>query len=357
MADPARSDGAPAPADKTPAKPDEAKASAKVDGAAFANTRDHVAGRQADGVTVERFTNTKLNIALINDPKNGPRFTLTKRESGLDENRKSGLGENGDAEETPSNPKTPAEEPRQEASSPPPYRPASPPIETAAPPPSERVAAGGEGETPEPARDRPADNAETSGPGGQMAASAALLARVTPSGVPPAAKPPDKVPIDSSKTFVGHNGNYYDESWRWMDWRGTRQSWNWPAALSLGHWFAYRRLYVLAGLHLLWLASLAAAAVNDVPILGLVLSALLVTGLAGVYGNTLYFRAFRRAVDHVTKTGQGSYDELRGQLANAGGTSLPALGVMATLSLAGIGGAIAVTYYLRGGFLFNLWPF
>ena len=110
---------------------------------------------------------------------------------------------------------------------------------------------------------------------------------------------------------------------------------------------------MLAGLHLLWLASLAAAAVNDIPILGLVIVALLITGLAGVYGNTLYFRAFRRAVDHVTKTGKGSYEELRGQLAQAGGTSIAALGVMATLSLIGVAGAIAVTYYLRGGFLFN----
>ena len=56
-----------------------------MDGSRFANTKQHVAGRQSEGGPTELFTNTKLNIALINDPKNGPRFTMTKRESGLDE--------------------------------------------------------------------------------------------------------------------------------------------------------------------------------------------------------------------------------------------------------------------------------
>ncbi len=354
MVDPAPSEDASAPSDKapadrTPAEAGRSQASAKADGVAFANTRQHVAGKQADGSTIERFSNTKLNIALINDPKNGPRFTMTKRESGL--------GENGDAEEPSNTPKTPAEETKREAASSPPRMPAPPATETVAPASAGPQATISEARAPGPTSDRPPVDAGASGPGPEPMTSAAILARVTPSGVPPAAKPPDKVPIDSSKTFVGHNGTYYDESWRWMDWRGTRQSWNWPAALSLGHWFAYRRLYMLAGLHLLWLASLAAAAVNDIPILGLVIVALLITGLAGVYGNTLYFRAFRRAVDHVTKTGKGSYEELRGQLAQAGGTSIAALGVMATLSLIGVAGAIAVTYYLRGGFLFNLWPF
>ena len=354
MVDPASSEDASAPSDKAPANrtPPEAgqsQALAGADGAAFASTRQHVAGKQADDGTIERFSNTKLNIALINDPKNGPRFTMTKRESGLD-------GE-GDAKKASDKFEAPAAGTMREAASSPPNMPAPSTIEKIAPSSARPVAAVAHAMAPEPAPNRPADGAETAGPSHEPATPAALLARVAPSGVPPAAKPPDKVPIDSSKTFIGHNGTYYDESWRWMDWRGTRRSWNWPAALSLGHWFAYRRLYIFAGLHLLWLASLAAAAVNDIPILGLVIAALLITGLAGVYGNTLYFLAFRRAVDHVTKTGKGSYEELKGQLAQAGGTSIAALGVMAVLSLTGIAGAIAVTYYLRGGFLFNLWPF
>ena len=134
-----------------------------------------------------------------------------------------------------------------------------------------------------------------------------------------------------------------------MDWRGTSQSWNWPAALSFGHWFAYRRLYRFAGLYLLWLTGVAAATVNNVPILALVALTLLAVGLTGVYGNVLYFRAFRRAVDHITKTGEGSYQELQGQLARAGGTSVLAPGVMAILSIAGIAAAIVGTHVFRGG--------
>ena len=46
-----------------------------------------------------------------------------------------------------------------------------------------------------------------------------------------------------TKTFVGPNGTYYDERWRWMEWRGRSRSWNWSAALTFGGWLAYRRLY------------------------------------------------------------------------------------------------------------------
>ena len=30
------------------------------------------------------------------------------------------------------------------------------------------------------------------------------------------------VPVDSVKTFVGPNGTYYDESWRWNGWAGPQ---------------------------------------------------------------------------------------------------------------------------------------
>lgn len=326
-----------------------AGANAEVDAVAFVHTKKHVASEQADDVTVERFTNTKLNIALINDPKNGPRFTMTKRESGLDDHdeaakpsdRSAPSAEKTDEKTGSSTPDLPPSTPRwshaEEAA------PSTTSSEVAAP----SIAAS----------HQVADTAAgTDQPHGGAAPAAALLAKPLPSGVPPAAQPPSKVPVDSSKTFVGHNGTYYDENWRWMDWRGTRRSWNWPAALSLGHWFAFRRLYSFAGLYLALLAGLAAATVNDIPILAVVVLTLVIVGLAGIYGNTLYFLAFRRAVDHVTKTGKGSYEELRSQLANAGGTSVLGLSVMAALSLIGIAATLAATYYLRGGFSLNLWP-
>ena len=40
-----------------------------------------------------------------------------------------------------------------------------------------------------------------------------------------------------------------------MEWHGAQRSWNWAAALSLGGWLAYRRLYDYAALHSVWLIS------------------------------------------------------------------------------------------------------
>jgi hypothetical protein len=332
LADPAPSEDPPASSDKTSAAAGAtAGSSPQAPGAStFTHTRQHVADRQAGTGTVERFSNTKLNIALINDPKNGPRFTMTKRESGVGEKDES---DDGDATSASVKPARCA------------FLPPEPPL----PPRAENIV--------QPAPAQPPPSAGEAVPADK--ATLGLLARpqAAPSGVPPAAQPPSKVPVDSSKTFVGHNGTYYDESWRWMDWRGTRQSWNWPAALTFGHWFAYRRLHLFAGLHLLWLAGLTAAAVNDIPLIALAALLLLAVGLTGVYGNTLYFFAFRRAVDHVTEHGEGSYQERRGQLAAAGGTSVLSLCTMVVLSLAAVTGALAATVHLRGGFFINLWPF
>ena len=315
--------------------------------ATFSNTNKHVAGQQTDGAGVERFANTKLNIALINDPKNGPRFTLTKRESGLVDKE--------DAEKAAEPPATEAEKTTAEPSATK-SKPATADDDEASKT-NEGLRTRGDGQEPSSESDS-AGKTESAEAGGQQNASAAT-ADTKPEGRGPlkAAEPPSKVPIDSSKTFVGHNGTYYDESWRWMDWRGTRRSWNWPAALSFGHWFAYRRLYTYAGLYLIWLGGLAAATVNDVPVLAVILLALLVVGLTGVYGNTLYFFAFRRAVGHVTEKGEGSYQELQAQLAAAGGTSLIGVGIMGILSLAAIVGVLTMTLSVRGGFFLNFWPF
>ncbi len=333
----------PAPSQNPSQSSDKASASSHVDSAAFANTKQHVADKQAGDGDVERFTNTKLNIALINDPKNGPRFTLTKRESGVSESDPDG--------KAPDAPDRDAPQPAQREDAVPEQKSTEPPASAR----SDTVPS--HAPAPAPVDDRTADVGPAVEPAAPTPIFSAVPPPALPDGVPPAAEPPSKVPVDSSKTFIGPNGTYYDESWRWMDWRGTRQSWNWPAALSFGHWFAYRRLYRFAGLYLLVLIGVAAATVNNVPILALLALALLAVGLTGVYGNILYFRAFRRAVDHVTKTGEGSYQELQGQLARAGGTSVLAPGVMAILSIAGIAAAIVGTHIFRGGISVNLWPF
>ena len=106
---------------------------------------------------------------------------------------------------------------------------------------------------------------------------------------------PEILPIDSTKTFVGINSNYYDESWRLMEWRDVSRSWNWAAALSLGGWLAYRRLYDHAVLHAAWLTLLILLVLSGTPIRLVVLVQLIVAVLLGVYGNVLYRRRFRRA--------------------------------------------------------------
>ncbi len=366
MADPAPSENPSPPADRTASESQAAgdgrpAPAPQGDGGTFVNTKKHVADQQADGAAVERFANTRLNIALINDPKNGPRFTMTKRESGLgDDHGGETAPERPEARRDPAGTKAPAADTAAPAAS----RAAAPSaagIDTAVPPVAGSGSSTADAEPPKAAAGPTAasEPGTAASPVDRPAAPppAAASKESRQSGVPPAAEAPDKVQIDSTKTFIGHNGTYYDESWRWMDWRGTRRSWNWPAALSFGQWFAYRRLYGCAGLHLLWLAGLAAAAVSDVPILALAVLVIVGAGVSGLYGNTLYFFAFRRAVDHVTRTGEGSYQELQGQLAAAGGTSLAALGVMGALTLTTIGAALAVTHHLRGGFSLNVWPF
>ena len=288
-----------------------------------------------DGVT-ERFVNTKLNIALINDPKNGPRFTMTKREAGLDgeANGKAEARAGSDNEAIAKEHPSPEGEARRARTA------------------EADARDDGDASLPADAVARPEPSASV-GPAPKLS----MPNPVTPSGVPPPAAVPSKLPIDSAKTFVGLNGTYYDESWRWMDWRGTRRSWNWPAALSFGHWFAYRRLYGFATAHLLLFAGLAAAIVNNFPIIALILPVLAMIGLAGVYGNTLYFLSFRRAVNRVTERSEGSYDQRRGQLAASGGTSPVSVGMMAVLSIGSVIGALYASFQIRGAFLFNFWPF
>ncbi len=125
--------------------------------------------------------------------------------------------------------------------------------------------------------------------------------------VPPATlasvEPPEAVvlPIDSTKTFVGPNGTYYDERWRWMEWRGRNHSWNWSAALTFGGWLAYRRLYGPAAAYLAWIGVLTLMLLHDV---SLNLAALVQLGIAitvGVYGNRLYQARFRRAAWQVAQ--------------------------------------------------------
>lgn len=163
---------------------------------------------------------------------------------------------------------------------------------------------------------------------------------------------PDIQPVDSTKTFVASNGTYYDERWRFMEWRNRRRSWNWAAALSFGGWLAYRRMYVAAALFLLWLGLLVVLAVNGVLLwpLGVALAAALFA--LGSYGNALYMLRYRRAALEAAQ-GDGQHQDRLAALARAGGTSRLAAAVMGIAGLAIVVAAVGLTYWARGDIVLN----
>ena len=138
---------------------------------------------------------------------------------------------------------------------------------------------------------------------------------------------PEVLPLDSTKTFVGTNSNYYDESWRSMEWRGATRSWNWAAALGQGGWLAYRRLYDHAVLQGAVLILLILLALSGAPIKLLALIQLVVAVLLGFYGNGLYRRRFRRAAEAAARH-DGDYPAQLAVLAGSGGTDPRAVWIM-----------------------------
>jgi hypothetical protein len=151
---------------------------------------------------------------------------------------------------------------------------------------------------------------------------------------------PEVLPLDSTKTFVGPNGTYYDESWRLMEWRDANRSWNWAAALSLGGWLAYRRLYDHAVLHSVWLALLILLALSGTPIKLLALVQVVVAVLLGGYGNALYRQRFRQAAEAAARH-EGEYAAQLAVLAAAGGTDRRAVWLMIA-AIVGVSASLVV---------------
>jgi hypothetical protein len=163
---------------------------------------------------------------------------------------------------------------------------------------------------------------------------------------------PGVTPLDSTKTFVGSNGTYYDERWRYMEWRNQRRNWNWAAALSFGGWLAYRRMYLAATLFVIWLGLLAALAASGVLLWPLLLAQVVALLALGGYGNALYMMQFRRAALEAAQ-GDGQHRDRLDALARAGGTSRLAVYVMATAGVAVVSGVIAASWWLRNGLLLD----
>jgi hypothetical protein len=163
---------------------------------------------------------------------------------------------------------------------------------------------------------------------------------------------PGVIPLDSSKTFVGTNGTYYDERWRYMEWRSRRRNWNWAAALSFGGWLAYRRMYLAATLVVIWVGLLVALAVNGVLVWPLVIAQVGALLALGGYGNALYMMQFRRAALEAAQR-DGLHQDRLDALARSGGTSRLAVYLMAVAGVGVVSGVIAATHWLRGGILLD----
>jgi Protein of unknown function (DUF2628) len=159
---------------------------------------------------------------------------------------------------------------------------------------------------------------------------------------------PELLPLDLAKTFVGPNGTYYDESWRLMEWRGAHRSWNWAAALSLGGWLAYRRLYGHAALHSMWLILLILLALSGTPVRHLLTVQVVVVVLLGVYGNVLYRRRFRQAAETAGRH-DGDYAAQLAVLVAAGGTDRRAVAVM-VVAIMGVSMLLVAFRYSTGSF-------
>ena len=155
---------------------------------------------------------------------------------------------------------------------------------------------------------------------------------VRPPAALPVAEAPMIVPVDSVKTFVGPNGTYYDESWRWMEWRGRNSSWNWAAALTFGGWLAYRRFYTLAAVYLVWIGLVLLMLMHGASLRVAAAVHLALTILVGLYANRLYQERFRRAAWKVAQEHDEHAARL-GALARQGGVDRGAVWLMA---LAGI---------------------
>jgi hypothetical protein len=149
------------------------------------------------------------------------------------------------------------------------------------------------------------------------------------------------LPLDDSKTFVGVNATHYDECWRLMEWRRRNYSWNSAAALTLGGWLAYRRLYGYALLHSVWLGLLLLLALSGISILLLVPLQVAVSVALGVYGNALYRRRFRRAA-LAAALHEGDHAARLAALAAAGGVAPRAVWILG-LAMA-VGAALIVRY-------------
>lgn len=139
-------------------------------------------------------------------------------------------------------------------------------------------------------------------------------------------------PIDTPRAFLGDNASFYDENWRWMDWRGSRVSRNRAAVFGFGFWLAYRRMYRLAALQLVWIGLVAAGLAAGVSPWPLLVLHLLLAWQLGRYGNWFYYRHFIGTAQRIYRRHTEPEDRER-ELRAAGGTDWRGVAALAAVSL------------------------
>lgn len=153
--------------------------------------------------------------------------------------------------------------------------------------------------------------------------------------------PEVREPSLPAKLFIGPNATWYDDRWRWMDWRGRRRSWNWAAASTFGAWFGYRRMYgwlPLFGASTLVTVSLGLLGTPLLIPLGLLLGLAL---FAGLFGNHLYLEHFRRAAGRIAERHEHHEAQVEA-IVQAGGVDRRAAWLWPTMLLAAAGALAAL---------------
>lgn len=171
----------------------------------------------------------------------------------------------------------------------------------------------------------------------------AAVATPAPPPPPPAPAPPPPAapaslmaaptPVDETLLLaaVGPNAAYYQERWRQMDEKQSSISWNWPACLVSGYWFAYRRMWVpLILLVVVNIVISAAGAAN--PEFGKVplLLTIGITFITGAFGNHLYRKHVHRLVAETSTLPREAQVEA---LQKRGGVSQAAVFILLGITL------------------------
>lgn len=191
----------------------------------------------------------------------------------------------------------------------------------------------------------PVDPAPTTTPPGTVppVGAAPAPAPAPPPPPPPAAPQTAPMPLVSAAApaapmdeslllaAIGPNAAYYQERWRQMDEKRSSISWNWPACLVSGFWFAYRKMWlpliVLVIVNVV--ISLAGASNPDFGKVSLLLT-IGITFITGTFGNHLYRKHVQRLIAETSAFPRQTQAEA---LQKRGGVSQAAVFILIGITL------------------------